>query len=994
MKKAPIPDNDSARLSALLQLKILDTPPEERFDRITRVAQKLFDVPIALVSLVDESRQWFKSCLGLDVMETPREISFCGHAIIDDEILCIPDTKADERFADNPVVTGPLNVRFYAGAPLKTLNGYRLGTLCIIDSRPREFSTSDLNLLRDLADSIEEQINRDELAVQTQLLKQTKKLNDVITRAQSDFIKETDRSLAFNGLLNDILDLTDSEYGFIGEVLHTEKNRPFLKTYAITDIAWNKETQEFYNKNAPTGLEFLNLKSLFGEALTTQQPVIANDPKNDPRRSGIPPGHPDLNAFLGIPIHYHGTLVAMIGVANRPGGYDQNLLDFLQPLSMTIGQLVYASQAQARQNKSDRRLGAVIEGINVGTWEWHIQTGETIFNDRWAQILGYSLDELQPTTFETWKRLTHPEDHDEAIKKIESHFAGEIDFYDYALRMKHKQGRWVWIATRGSVMERSKDGTPLVMYGTHTDISEQKEAELELTRNSEQLREAQSLAHIGSWQADIITGALSWSDEIYRIFGYAPGSIKPSVEVFHSAIHPDDLEKVLQSEKQAEKTGQHDITHRIVRPDDSIRYVHELAQAELDDAGNLIRLTGTVQDITKQVEAEHALITAKEEAERANAAKSAFLSSMSHELRTPMNAILGFTQLMELDDNLLPTQKDNVSEILKAGKHLLSLIDEVLDLAKIESGNLDLSIENVEILPIVEECANLIQPLASKRGISLNYTNIPHIAINADRTRVKQALLNLLSNAIKYNRRAGSVEIFTESTDDDFVNLFVKDTGPGIEPSRVSELFQPFNRLGAESSSIEGTGIGLTLTRQLLQLMNGSVEFETSLGKGSTFWLKLPQASLSNMPNFVDQRNTANYSSRNIENIKKRLVLYIEDNPANIKLVSQILKRKDDIKLVTAHTADLGLQLATSQIPDVILLDINLPGMDGYELLKRLQNSELLSTIPVIAITANAMPSDIKQGKAAGFQNYLTKPLNIEHFIQNLDECLREEELT
>jgi PAS domain S-box-containing protein len=381
---------------------------------------------------------------------------------------------------------------------------------------------------------------------------------------------------------------------------------------------------------------------------------------------------------------------------------------------------------------------------------------------------------------------------------------------------------------------------------------------------------------------------------------------------------------------------------------------------------------------------------AKLVAEKANLAKSDFLSSMSHELRSPLNAILGFAQLIESGTPLpTPSQKEAIDQILQAGWFLLELINEILDLSLIESGNLSLSPECISLAEVLNDCHAMIEPQAQKSGIRLKFpSGDGQSFVKADRTRVKQIFINLLSNAIKYNRVGGMVEVTCDAITAQRTRISFRDTGEGLSAEKLAQLFQPFNRLGQESGSEEGTGIGLVVSKRLAELMAGEIGANSAVGVGSVFWIELNSTAPPEV--IADTVEPEAASPALLQNdAQVYTLLCVEDNPANLMLIEKLIERRADIRLLSATDGNRGIEMARAAKPDVILMDINLPGINGIKARRILADDPATASIPVIALSANAMPRDIEKGLEAGFLRYLTKPIKVAEFMDALDLALK-----
>ena len=554
-----------------------------------------------------------------------------------------------------------------------------------------------------------------------------------------------------------------------------------------------------------------------------------------------------------------------------------------------------------------------------------------------------------------------------------------------------KAGSWRHQKKDGSIIDVEITSRPLSFGGKRArlvlvnDITERKQTEDALHESKRQLEVAvHEIQLIMDNSRDVICTVdyegrfLTVSAACDTLWGYKSEELVGKHYI--DMVHPQDRARTIGTAAQVMVGGTvADFENRYIRKDGSL--IHVMWSAYWSEANKT--MFAVAHDITERALSEKALKQAKEEADQANQAKSEFLSRMSHELRTPMNAILGFAQLLELDQ-LSTDQREAVGHILHGGRHLLELINEVLDLSRIEAGRLSLSTEPVAVAQALRETMELVRPLATKREVRLCQPEDCGEFILADRQRLKQVLINLFSNAIKYNRPGGSVTTRWEKSEGS-LRMSISDTGLGIPPQRLKQLFVPFERLGAEKSTVEGTGLGLAVAKRLVEAMGGTIGVESIPGEGSTFSIEFQVTeSPLDRPELREESLPVNRSSAPV----KRTVLYIEDNVSNLKLMERVLSRRPEIRLLSSTDGAAGLSLADEHRPDLILLDLDLPDMSGHDALVWLQNNPNCVNIPVIVVSADATRNQIAKLTNAGARDYLTKPLDIKRFINVLDRTL------
>ncbi|MBI3775682.1 MAG: PAS domain S-box protein [Gammaproteobacteria bacterium] len=596
---------------------------------------------------------------------------------------------------------------------------------------------------------------------------------------------------------------------------------------------------------------------------------------------------------------------------------------------------------------------------------------------RFARMLGYTRKEIPRLGITD---IHPPEAHALVFEQLDRMRRGDANFVGNIPVLRKDRSVFYADISASSLVVRSTK----YLVSFFRDVSSRLQTEAALRDERARLHAILTTTVDGMITIDELGIIESFNPAAEKLFGYTASEVVGhSVNLLMPEPYHGAHDGYLQNYRS---TG----TQRIIgigrevngrRKDGSI-FPMDLGVSEIR-IGNARLFSAIVHDISRRKAIEADLVNAKENAEKASLAKSEFLNSMSHELRTPLNAILGFSQLLESDPKpLTGEQREFVQYISKSGHVLLELINEILDLARIEAGRLVLSIEPVLIDEVLETAAGMLGPELKTKPLTLNLNSdgAPGQVVAVDHLRFHQVILNLLTNAAKYNRRGGSITVRCFPPDGGMTRVSVQDTGIGIPYDKQSLMFQAFERLGRENGIIPGSGIGLVITRRLTEMMQGRIGFSSEPNTGSTFWVEFPSAALR----AGAERTAAAVRPPAIDVAERNdpiKVLYIEDNPANLRFMERLISKIPNTQMLGAPDPKLGLELAHEHRPDVILLDINLPGMDGYEVLRCLRNDEATCRIPVIAVTANAMPRDIYRGNQAGFKGYVTKPINVPQFI-------------
>jgi signal transduction histidine kinase/CheY-like chemotaxis protein len=666
----------------------------------------------------------------------------------------------------------------------------------------------------------------------------------------------------------------------------------------------------------------------------------------------------------------------------------------------------------------ESQLALAVDLGRIAIWRHDLHTQRVHYNAQaWAVLditpcpEGLHIDDV--------RALIHPDDLPAVLASATLAVDSDLP-NDMEARYRRRDGSWRQVLTR-RVVQRDEQGRALAFLGVAMDVTERRDAELALRSAAKRVALVTRAAGLGTWEVDLRDNTAFWDEQMWVLRGLPPRALAMSAEERMALVHDEDKARVAAIHLAAMSShAPAEFEFRIVRPDGQVRWLATRSQTLRDEQGRPARRIGVNWDVTDARSAA-AMRQEREIARRESAAKSQFMARMSHELRTPLNAVLGFTQLLLAEEDTAHPPSDGrrrrLQHVQAAAQHLLTLINDVLDLASLDSGELRIATLPVALGPLLQATLPMLDPALKSQGVTLQ-VQVPPLTVLADATRLRQVLLNLLSNAIKYNRPGGRVDLsawHSQVADDARVHLRVTDTGLGMTPEQLAHLFEPFNRLGAERSAVEGSGIGLTIARSLVERMGGHLRVQSQPHTGSVFEIDLAapaqQARSTAAPSFANDSAddasataagptpeaippatvtttfTAHSSLHKMAKAQRHL-LYIEDNPVNAMIIAELLAHRTDLVLHVAPDGHSGVAQARALRPDLVLLDMQLPDINGLEVMRQLQSWPETAHIPCVALSANAMPDDIQRALNAGAADYWTKPLDFRAFTTALDTLL------
>ena len=727
----------------------------------------------------------------------------------------------------------------------------------------------------------------------------------------------------------------------------------------------------------------------------------------------------EYNIVSASPEKYAGTEwheIYSYPIMDNDSGEVTGIVEFVRDITQSVkDREELASQKQ--------RLSNIVEGTDAGTWEWNVQTGKTIFNEHWANMIGYTLEELSPTTIDTWMEFAHPGDLEQCKEELDRHFRGETRLYECEHRMKHRDGSWIWLLDRGKVVSWTDDGKPLWMFGTHQNINQRKQIERKLQESEKKYRQLFENAPVGISKTNLQGDPLMLNQTMARLLGFeTPEEVMKLYHEKGQRFHLDAHRREELLQKLQEQRKVHNFEYSMRKRDGSQGWVSVTATLVYDQEQGEEVVDGFAVDITDRKDAElhlHRkneelraaeeelrasneeledinsrlerqkveLQQAKEKAEESDRLKSAFLANMSHEIRTPMNGIMGFSQLLQNRELTKDQQKQFLGIIHSRTQHLLNIINDLVDVSKIEANQLTVYFRGF--------CLNeVMQELYTTYNNQLKNSNKHHLQlemdlglsqeesyIESDFQRLRQILDNLLNNALKFTNE-GSIHFgYRPAGHGKTLLFYVKDTGIGISPRKRDSIFERFSQADDSATRAhDGTGLGLTISRSLVEMLGGEMWLDSEEGKGSAFYFTLPYQS----PNKVKEETVEEKAAYNWQG---RTLLIVEDDPASLEYLKGIIE-PEGANLILKQTGEEGYQAFRERTDiDLILMDIRLPDTSGEEIIKRIRQTN--SDVTIIAQTAHAMGEDRNKILQAGADDYIAKPIEIDQFLKTLNRYVK-----
>lgn len=947
---------EDSRLETLRKLEILDTNDEKDLNDIVQLIATICDAPIALISLVDDRRQWFKAKIGIDIQETPREHAFCAHAILKDDLMIVPDALADERFASSPLVTGTMGIRFYAGMPLIISTGYTLGTLCVMGQTPKNLSDFQCMSLRTLARNVIKQIELKYMARQMDERAYTLEESNLKLAILN---RDSHSNLEQIKLLQDQLEVRERQY------------REMVEN--ATDLIYELNNNGYFTFVNPV------MERVSGY---TREELFAM-----PYWQLIHPDHRDRifnlskeqrksrtgNTYMEFIMLTKGGEGVWIGQNVNMQFSDESKAVKVSVISRDITTL---KNIEFKRMESEHRFRALAENAPVGIFQTDEKGNCTYINKRVSEITGFVEADIMR---EGWINAVHPEDRLRVTNALALAIANKHDFKVEFRFVNSTQGIR-WVISEGVHM-LDDNGVLKGYIGTTHDITERKEMFQKLHDSEELYRLLSSNTRdmIALYNIDETATRTFISPSVKNILGYTSDELLGSSP--YDNIHPEDEPEVKEILKSVVFSGNSaTLEFRMRRKDGSYVWLESHAHPFYDGNGNMTGFQSSSRDISKRKEFEVSLKIAKEKAEEATRAKSLFLSMMSHEIRTPMNAIVGLTNLL-LQNDPREEQRERLNLLKFSGHNLLTIINDILDFSKIEAGKLVLESIDINLKKLLSDTKHMLEHRAQEKNISLYMKYDPKLPdfLKGDTVRISQIVTNLLSNAVKFTERGYvelSVKMLGEEKGKYKIQFAVKDTGIGIEADKLETIFEHFSQADNDiTRRFGGTGLGLTITKGLLHLMGSKIDLESVPGYGSTFSFILTMDKGKDVT-VAAEKSPIPGKLVNDETIS---VLLVEDNRIN-QIVAANFMQQWGVSVDIANDGLEALTMIGRKSYNMVFMDLQMPGMDGYEASRKIRSMDdpYFKDVPIIALTAAAMSGMRDKVMETGMNDFISKPFDPE----------------